>query len=223
MQAWDAAGVPDPTRRQTERSSRAWDRGAAAVSPVRIDAVCDGGATLASVLQTSGRMTLDWLLARCRVLEERAAAVYRTFASRSRHDPEMCAMWTALAREEATHAKALTRAAGWLDGAQGWQTRLEGWDDELDEIETRLAYAERPEIGADIDRQLVAALALERTELDTIFHRLLSILPTAGDVARSAQAHTAPLLAAAARRGGNPSVEFEAALLRAHQQLRHAS
>lgn len=167
-------------------------------------------------------MNLDWLLARCRVLEERAAAIYRTFASRTRHDPEMCALWTALAREESLHAKALTRAAGWLDGAQGWQTRLEGWEEELDEIETRLAYAERPEIGADIDRQLVAALALERTELDTIFHRLLSILPI-GDVARSGEAHTAPLLDAAMRRATNPAVQFEATLLRAHQRLRHAS
>jgi len=167
-------------------------------------------------------MNLDRLLARCRTFEGRAAAVYRTFAARTRHDPELCALWTALARDEETHARAIGRAAGWLDPARGWHTSLDGWDDDLDDIETRLAYAERPDIGADIDRQLVAALALERTELDTLYHRLLAILPPAERPDHPGD-HTAPLLAMAARRGTNPAVAFESALLQARHRLRHAS
>jgi len=167
-------------------------------------------------------MNLDRLLVRCRAFEGRAAAVYRTFASRTRHDPALCALWTALAREEESHAEAIGRAAGWLDPSQCWHTNLDGWEDEFDEIEARLSYAERPDIGADVDRQLVAALALERTELDTLFHRLLALMP-ASERPRTPEEHTAPLLAVAARRGANPAVAFEAALLQARQRLRHAS
>jgi hypothetical protein len=167
-------------------------------------------------------MDLERLLARCRAFETRAAAIYRTYASRTRHDPETCAMWTALAREEETHAQAIGRAAGWLDTAQGWHTDLAGWEDDLAEIEARLARAEGPDIGADVDRQLVAALALERSELDALFHRLLSLMPAA-DRAHSWQEHTNALLDAAARHSSNPAVALEAALLRAHHYLRDAS
>jgi rubrerythrin len=167
-------------------------------------------------------MDLEHLIARCKNFETRAAAVYRTYAARTRQDPDVCAMWTALAREEETHARAIERAAGWLDPAQGWQTNLEGWQEDLDEIETRLAQAEATDVGADVDRQLVAALALERSELDALFRRLLSLMP-ARDRPRSADEHTGPLLALAARRSSNPTVAFEAALLQAHHWLRHAS
>jgi rubrerythrin len=167
-------------------------------------------------------MNLERLLARCRAFEARAAAVYRTYASRTRNDPEVCAMWTALAREEESHAEALGRAAGWLDPAQSWQTNLEGWQEDLDEIEARLACAEGPDVGADVDRQLVAALSLERTELDTLFHRLLALMPVA-ERPHASEEHTAPLLAAAERRSSNPTVAFEAALLQAHHRLRQAS
>ncbi len=167
-------------------------------------------------------MDLDHVLARCRAFETRAAAIYRAYAARTRRDPDTCAMWTALAREEEAHARAIGRAAGWLDGTQGWHTRLEGWDEELDEIETRLAQAESPDVGADVDRQLVAALALERTELDALFHRLLALLP-ANERPRSWHEHTEGLLAIAARHAANPAVAFEAALLQARHVLRDAS
>jgi rubrerythrin len=166
-------------------------------------------------------MQLDRLLARCRGLEARAAAVYRTFATRTRSDPAVCAVWTAMARDEDAHAHALARAASWLDPAQGWQTGLDGWEEDLAEIESRLADAERPEIGADLDRQLVAAMALERTELDTLYHRLLSLMPLRERL--HADGHTARLLALAARCGDDPAVAMEAALLQARQRLQNAS
>jgi rubrerythrin len=167
-------------------------------------------------------MTLGELLGRCKLFEERAARVYRTYAARNRHDPESCALWTALARDEDSHASLLERAGSWLDPATGWHTRVDGWDEALQEITERLSEAERPDIGADLERQLVAALALERTELDTLFHRLLVLLPTV-EHQRDRDDHTAPLLALAARHAANRSVAFEAALLAARHCLRRAS
>jgi rubrerythrin len=167
-------------------------------------------------------MTLGELVARCRSFEERAASVYRSYAARSRHDPDSCALWTALARDEESHAALLGRAGSWLDPATGWHTSVDGWDEALQEIGERLTEAERPEIGADVDRQIVAALALERTEIDTLFHRLLVLLPAA-ERPHDRDDHTAPLLALAARHAANRSVAFEAALLHARQTLRRAS
>jgi rubrerythrin len=166
-------------------------------------------------------MDLDRLLVRCRALEGRAAAIYRAFASRTRHDPELCAMWTAMARDEESHAEAIGRAAQWLDPSKRLHTSLDGWEEELEEIEARLAYAERPDIGADVNRQLVAALALERTELDTLFHKLMTLLP-ARERPRP-EHHTDPLLEMSARHVADPSVAMEAALLRARRLLAHAS
>jgi hypothetical protein len=130
-------------------------------------------------------------------------------------------MWTALARDEETHARAIAHAAEWLDTSERWHTNLDGWEDDLDEIEARLSYAERPDIGADVDRQLVAALALERTELDTLFHRLMRLMPARDQP--HADEHTAPLRAIAERRKSNPAVAMELALLQARQLLQHAS
>ena len=162
-------------------------------------------------------MELESLLARCRDYESRAARVYRTFAARSRSDAELCAVWTALAREEDEHERLLGRAAGWLD-ARGWHTRLDGWEEATQEIEARLADAERAEIGADVDRQVLAALTLERTELDTLSTRLLSLVHVPHP-APGANEHVDRLLALAARRSSNPTIAFEAALLGARALL----
>jgi len=181
-----------------------------------------GAPRAGGTLAMARSVNLNALLARCRAFEGRAAVVYRTFAARTRNDPELCSLWTALARDEEAHARAIGRAAGWLDPTRGWHTSLDGWGDDLDEIETRLADAERPDIGADVDRQLVAALALERTELDTLYHRLLAILPPA-ERSTDPDDHTAPLLALAAHRATNPAVALEAALLQARHRLRRSS
>jgi rubrerythrin len=165
-------------------------------------------------------MLLEAVLGRCRAFEARAAAVYRTFAARTRNDAAWCALWTDLAREEESHAAALTRASRWLDGADGWHTNLSGWDEALDEIEARLAEAESPDVGTDHDRQLLAALALERTELDPIYQRLTALTHAAGDTAPDRHAHVEPLVAAA-ERSTAPAVRLEAALLRARMMLEH--
>jgi rubrerythrin len=164
-------------------------------------------------------MDLDALLSRARDFETRAAALYRLYAARTRANPECCALWTALARDEEHHAEALTRASRWLDRSTGWHTRLDGWDEAIEEIEGRLAEASRPEIGADCDRMLVAALALERTELDTLYHRLVTLVGTGAGVEHP-EGHTQRLLAFA-RRSKDPAVQLEAGLLRARLYLRH--
>ena len=166
-------------------------------------------------------MDLERVLAQCRGFEGRAAAIYRSFAARDRNDAELCALWTSLARQEDEHQRELARAASWLDRPAAWHTDLDGWEEALQEIEGRLAAAERPDIGADLDRQLIAALALERTELDTLYHRLVTLtqppeVPPESD-------HVGPLLGVAARRSANPAVQLEAALLRARTYLRQAS
>ena len=167
-------------------------------------------------------MELDRLLARARGFEARVGSLYRTYATRMRDDPELCALWTALARDEERHAQTLEHAAGWLDRAKGWQTQLEGWDEALEEIEERLAEASRPEIGADANRMLIATLQLERTELDTIYERLVRLLGPPADLDHPEE-HTRRLLACAARHADDLAVALEAGLLRARLYLRHAS
>jgi rubrerythrin len=166
-------------------------------------------------------MDLERVLSQCRGFEARAAAIYRTYAARMRHDAELHALWTNLAEQEETHEQALGHAASWLDRPDAWHTSLDGWDETLHEIEGHLAAAEHPDIGGDVDRQLIAALALERTELDTLYHRLLQL--TRPDDAPPEADHVGPLLAVATRRSSNPAVQLEAALLRARTFLRQAS
>src|SRR5262249_48377181 len=76
-------------------------------------------------------MQLDEMLERCRRLEERVAAVYRTWAASAPQDPALCELWTALAREEEQHAQSIARARSHLRPTAGWRTRLDGWGEAL--------------------------------------------------------------------------------------------
>jgi rubrerythrin len=164
-------------------------------------------------------MDLAHLIPRCRSYERRAAEIYRTFAARTRAEPEVCALWTALARDEEQHAQTLEQAARLLEATDGWRVSLDGWDEALAEIDERMQQAEDPRIGADLDRQLVAALALERTEIDHLSHHL-------GHLTRmriaAAEGHLDRLLAAAERRT-DPAVRMQVGMLRARLRLQPAS
>jgi rubrerythrin len=162
-------------------------------------------------------MDLAHLIPRCRSYEARAADIYRSFAARTRQQPQACALWTALAREEEDHTRALERAARLLEPTEGWRVSLDGWDDAIAEIDERMQQAEDPRIGADFDRQLAAALALERTEMDHLYHRLgaLTRMPVG-----STDAHLERLLAAAERRT-DPAVQMQIGMLRARLRLAH--
>lgn len=160
-------------------------------------------------------MDLAHLLGRCRAYEARTAELYRTFAARTRAEPATCALWTALARDEEAHARTLERAARMLAPTEGWRVSLDGWDEALAEIEERMQLAEDPRIGADLDRQLAAALALERSELDHLYHRLAHLTRTP---LADGEEHHERLLAAAERRA-DPEVQLQAGMLRARLRL----
>src|SRR5262245_34954976 len=119
-------------------------------------------------------MDLDTLLERARRLEERAAALYRSYAATSRAEPPLCALWTALARGEEIHARSIAMAHARLERTAGWRTLIEGWGEALEEVEDRLATAEQVGAAAGTDRKLAAALELEMTELEALRHILLA-------------------------------------------------
>jgi rubrerythrin len=163
-------------------------------------------------------MHLDPMLARCQWLEERAAAAYRSFAATARSTPSLCALWTALAREEEEHARSLVTASASLRlKGTAHQPRLDGWEPAMDEVERCLRTAEELGPGASTDRQLAAALDLEMTELEALRHALLA----AGEhpVVAEPTAHALRLAEAAGGFSNDPHVALQAALLRARVRL----
>jgi hypothetical protein len=165
-------------------------------------------------------MRLDGMLQRCKRLEERAAALYRSYAATSRAEPSLCALWTALAREEEEHAQSILLARAHLEATAGWRTWIEGWDDSLAEVEERLTTAERLGPEAPVDRQLSAALDLEMTELEAFRHVLLAASqqrdPAPAD-------HSLRLAEAAERFSNDPQIRLQAALLKARTRLKKSA
>lgn len=158
------------------------------------------------------------MLARCRRLEERAAAVYRSFAATDRSAPPLCALWTALAREEDEHARSLITARAAHEGATG-ETQLEGWEDAIEEVQRCLTAAEDLGPGAPTDRQLAAALDLEMTELEALRYALLAAADRPEHTEPST--HALRLADAALKFSNDPHVGLQAALLRAQTRFKH--
>jgi len=163
-------------------------------------------------------MQLDAMVERCKRHEERAAAVYRSYAALSRGEPALCALWTALAREEDQHAHAIVLARGRLEPTAGWRTWLEGWDDALSEVEERLAAAERLGPESTTARQLSAALDVEMSELDAL--RRVVIAACDAPDAEPPDDHASKLADAARRLSDDPQVRLQAALLMARTRLK---
>jgi len=164
-------------------------------------------------------MQLDAMLDRCKRLEERAAAVYRSYAAASRGEPALCALWTALAREEDEHARAIVLARARLEPTAGWRTWLQGWDDALADVEERLGAAEQ--LGREestTSRQLSAALELEMSELDAL--RRVVIAACDAPDAELPDDHASKLADAAKRLSDDPQVRLQAALLTARTRLK---
>jgi rubrerythrin len=161
-------------------------------------------------------MDIDRMLARGQRLEERAAAAYRSFAATARSAPPLCALWTALAREEEAHAQSLATARAGRRGVTG-ETQLEGWEDAMQEVQRCLVAAEDVGALASTDRQLAAALDLEMTELEALRHALLA----AADRPEMTEptAHALRLADAAGTFSNDPHVGLQAALLRARAHL----
>jgi chromosome segregation ATPase len=162
-------------------------------------------------------MRLDDMLDRCRRLEERAAALYRSYAASARAELPLHALWTALAREEEEHAHSIAVARSRLEATEGWRTRVEGWREALEEVEKRLAAAESLGGEATTARHLSAALDLEMTELEALRHVLLAASGQPEDDAPAA--HAVRLAEAATRLSDDPHIRLQAALLRARARV----
>jgi rubrerythrin len=164
-----------------------------------------------------GLVDLATMLSRCAALEARAAALYRSWAAGARDRPELCALWTQLAREEEEHARALAEASTDLPPAEGWRTEVTGWDEAVRAADEALSAAERLH-GAGADIQLAAALELESTELDALRALLLVVTHHAVGL-RPPRHHVVALAEAAERLSRDPHVLLQAALLRARGRL----
>jgi len=157
------------------------------------------------------------MLSRCAALEARVAALYRSWAAGARDRPELCALWTRLARDEEEHARSLTEAQSDLPAVEGWRTQVTGWEEAVRGADDALAAAERLS-GAGADVQLGAALDLESTELEAL-RALLLVVSHHGASIRPPQGHALAVAEAAERHSRDPHVLLQAALLRARARI----
>lgn len=164
-------------------------------------------------------MILADMLTRSRAAEEAAATLYRRWAAAARNDPRLCALWTALARDEEAHGRAIATAQRDLPVVSGWRTRVDGWRESLDTIEERLRAAERLAPDAGVEQQLGAALELELTEMDAL-RLLLLDLTGAPPPVEDEDSHACRLADAASALTADPGVGLQAALLRARARMR---
>jgi hypothetical protein len=162
-------------------------------------------------------MQLDAMLERCERLEERVAALYRSYAALSRAEPVPCALWTALAREEEDHARSIALARHHLEPTAGWRTWLEGWDESLAEVEDRLVAGEQLGAEASTDHRLSAALELEMTELEGLRHVVIAAAHER--CADGPDSHAIRLVEAVERLSDDPHIRLQAALLKARTRL----
>jgi hypothetical protein len=166
-------------------------------------------------------MELETLLQRCRVLEERAAALYRGWAAGAREDPGLCSLWTALAREEEEHARSLRVALRSPAPVDRGCLDVAGWEDAIAAVEERLIAAERLGEGSTVDQTLASALELEMTELETMRRALVGL---AGRPHRNgSEDHAAELARKATRISRDPHVGLLAALLLAETQVKQTA
>jgi len=167
------------------------------------------------VLASRASVDLGEMLDRCRGLEIRSAALYRSFAAAACDQPDLCAFWTAMALEEEEHARILDDARAHLPTIDAWLTHISGgWPEVVRVVEAKLFEAELLAAGAGADQQLAAALELEMTEIEPLRQMLVAVSrrrpprPISED-------HALLLVDAAERFSADPKVRQQAALLRA--------
>jgi len=167
-------------------------------------------------------MRLDEMLLRSRGYEEGAAALYRRWAAAARDQPKLCALWTALARDEEAHARAIATARTDMPIVRGWRTQIDGWEESLAAIDERLKAAERLPAGAGVERQLAAALDLELTEMDAL-RLLLLDLAGANPEEEQVDTHALSLADAAITLTDDAGVALQAALIRVRARMHGAA
>jgi rubrerythrin len=156
------------------------------------------------------------LLDHSRALEERAAALYRRFATAQFEDPELAGLWTALAADEDAHARSIREARRLLTLRESELTAVEGCEAAVADIAERLRHAELLGPDATLDRQLAAALDLELSELEAIRRVCLQ---ASGCPVHAEHAHLHHLADMAMRRSRDDHVRLGAALLLARYRL----
>ena len=159
-------------------------------------------------------MRLIDLLDRCLTLENRAAAVYRTFGAVPGGEPQL---WAELAADEEAHARSIREARRSL-APDDRGTAVDGCEAGLDDVERRLAEAENLPAAAGEDRRLIAALNIELSEIEVL--RQLAIRAVAHPrVPDQDHTHLRRLADAARRRSGSDHVRLAVALLLARERL----
>jgi rubrerythrin len=159
-------------------------------------------------------MELSEMLDRCRDLESRSAALYRSFAAGAHDQPELSALWTDMAREEEEHSHILDEVRARLPTIEAWLTHISGkWPEVVREVGAQLSKAELLTRGADTDQQLAAALELEMTELEPLRQMLVAV-SRRRPPRPVAEVHALRLAEGAERFSTDPNVRQRAALLR---------
>jgi hypothetical protein len=159
-------------------------------------------------------VNLEEMLDRCRDVETRSAALYRTFAAGARENADLCALWTAMAREEGEHARILDDARARLPMIEAWLTQISRkWPGVVCEVEAKLSEAELLADGAGADQQLAAALALEMTEIEPLRQMLVGFSEHRPP-RPILENHALRLADAAESLSADPHVRQQAALLR---------
>jgi len=158
------------------------------------------------------------LLERAESMEQRAAALYRGFAAARRKDPELAALWTAMAAEEDDHARSIRDARNALTAVDVETVTVEGCNEALADIAQRLRHAEALRADAGPDRQFSAALDLELSELESIRQLMLQASHHV-HVSEPEHGHLHRLADVAMKRSEDGHVRLGAALLLARLRL----
>lgn len=163
------------------------------------------------------------LLGRCAGLERKAAEFYDTLAHRFARDADLGRLWSTMANEEREHARKL---ATWreLVAAEPPEHRPQasGFTGDVDEVERLLAASCAAAATADEEEAFALALALESSELDTIYTTLLQASPLARfpdfheTVRRESTGHHHKLLEMAERRCKSERARLRISLLATH-------
>jgi len=163
-------------------------------------------------------MRLADLLDRSGALEERAAALYRRFAATQLDDPELAALWAALAAEEDAHTRSIRDARSQLTPAERELSAVAGCEAALNDIAERLRHAEALGPDAPTDRRFSTALDIELSELESLRQLALhaSGIPRTPATDHS---HVHRLADMARQRSCNGHVRLGAALLLARERL----
>lgn len=171
-------------------------------------------------------MDIVAILARCIAIERNAAAIYERLAARFAHDAELGMLWSAMAQDELAHASSLERWHALADQKPpDRRGQAIGFERDVEAVERLLAETlEASARVASAEEAFALALALETSEIDTIFMTLLRSSPLArgseadGDLRRDTSAHHANLVQVVQRRSQDGANLLRAALLAARNR-----